>query len=176
MKLSAKDKKTFGAITASTDVYSHDILKMQGNWAAPKKIEQALRDEISSDDTVIEVKATYTPERDTTIIAFKYIDKSATKDFAAVKSSTTINAAYGSITDPNNVTISELMSRIDVEQPDLWDDAVKYLDKWLDNPEDVWADDCPDWEIASWGIGSDNIITTLKSALETGVVEDMYTS
>lgn len=103
------------------------------------------------------------------------IKKIAAKGADSVASSTQICASYRPVSDPNNLTISELMSRIDMEQPDLWDKAVNYLEKYLDNPEAVWASGYPDWEVASWGISSDAIVSVLEAALETGAVDDMYT-
>lgn len=65
-------------------VYSYDRLVLQGNYVTPAKLAKALDHEIANDDTMIDLRAVYHPDKDETEINYKYIDASAREDFDRV--------------------------------------------------------------------------------------------
>lgn len=71
-------------IKATETVYSTDTIVMDGNYVAPDKLAGALKQfgEISDMDLLLEVKAGYNREKNKTAIFYKYIDDSATQDYA----------------------------------------------------------------------------------------------
>jgi len=68
-------------VKADYDVYSYDRLVLQGNYVTPAKLAKALDYEIANDDTIIDLRAVYHPEKDETEITYKYIDVSARDDY-----------------------------------------------------------------------------------------------
>ena len=74
-------------VKATEDVYSYDRLVLRGNYVTPTKLAKALDYEIANDDTMIDLRAVYHPEKDETEIIYKYIDNSATQDYAELADS-----------------------------------------------------------------------------------------
>ena len=68
-------------VKADYDIYSYDRLVLLGNYVAPAKLAKALDYEIANDDTMLDLRAVYHPEKDETEIIYKYIDASAKDDY-----------------------------------------------------------------------------------------------